>query len=195
MVDDGAGARPGGRHRRHAPDLGLYLDGGIAEALHRAVVEPARAQGYTRIWLLGISLGGMGALLHASAYAGQVEGLVLLAPFLGTPGTIAEIAQAGGLAAWSAARSAAVETEKRMLVWLQNFVAQLPSSPALYLGYGSGDRFAPGHRMLAEQLPGASVVTETGGHDWKTWRALWQRILDTGPFTTALDDTVRPPIS
>jgi hypothetical protein len=137
----------------------------------------------------------MGALLHASAYAGQVEGLVLLAPFLGTPGTIAEVRQAGGLAAWSAARSAAVETEKRMLVWLQNFVVQLPPSPALYLGYGSGDRFAPGHKMLAEQLPDACVVTEAGGHDWKTWRALWQRILDSSPFTTALDDTARPPIS
>jgi pimeloyl-ACP methyl ester carboxylesterase len=177
------------------PDLGLYLDGSIAEALHRAVVEPARAQGYTRIWLLGISLGGMGVLLHASTYEGQVEGLVLLAPFLGTPGTIAEVRQAGGLAAWSVARSAAVDTEKRMLVWLQNFIADFPSSPALYLGCGSGDRFAPGHRMLAEPLPEAYVVTEEGGHDWETWRKLWQRILDRAPFATALDDTMGRPIS
>jgi pimeloyl-ACP methyl ester carboxylesterase len=176
------------------PDLGLYLDGGIASALHRAVIEPARAQGYRRIWLLGISLGGMGALLHASAYAGEVEGLVLLAPFLGTPGTIAEITAAGGLAAWSAAGSSSVETEQRILAWLQNFTARRPSSPALYLGYGSGDRFAPGHRLLAEALPEASVVTAAGGHDWATWRALWQRILDKAPFA-ALDDTTRRSVS
>ena len=160
------------------PDLGLYLDGGIAACLQRAVIEPALAQGYRRIWLLGISLGGMGALLHASCYAGQVEGLVLLAPFLGTPGTIAEVAQAGGLAAWSAARSAAVETEKQVLVWLQHFIAQRPAVPALYLGYGSGDRFARGHRLLAQHLPDADVVTAAGGHDWETWRTIWQRMLD-----------------
>jgi pimeloyl-ACP methyl ester carboxylesterase len=160
------------------PDLGLYLDGGIVAELQRAVIAPALAQGYRRIWLLGISLGGMGALLHASAYAPQVEGLVLLAPFLGTPGTIAELAQAGGLAAWSAASSAAVETEKQVLVWLQNFIAKRPASPALYLGYGSEDRFARGHRLLAQQLPDADVVTEKGGHDWQTWRMIWQRILD-----------------
>lgn len=161
------------------PDIELYLDGGIAACLQHAVIEPALAQGYRRIWLLGISLGGMGALLHASAYAGQVEGLVLLAPFLGTPGTIAEVAQAGGLAAWSAARSAAVDTEKQVLVWLQNFTATRPASPALYLGYGSDDRFARGHRMLAQQLPDADVVTESGGHDWETWRRIWQRILES----------------
>jgi len=81
------------------PDITLYLDGGFVEALHRAVVEPALAQGYTRIWLLGISLGGMGALLYASAHGALVEGLILLAPFLGTRGTLAEMTKAGGLAA------------------------------------------------------------------------------------------------
>ena len=64
------------------PDLALYLEDGVTEALQREVVEPALARGCTRIWLLGISLGGMGALLYASAHEAQVEGLVLLAPFL-----------------------------------------------------------------------------------------------------------------
>jgi pimeloyl-ACP methyl ester carboxylesterase len=167
------------------PDIELYLDGSVAACLQRTIIEPALAQGYRRLWLLGISLGGMGALLHASAYEGQVEGLVLLAPFLGTPGTIAEIDQAGGLAAWSAAHSAAVDTEKQALAWLQNFTAKRPAAPALYLGYGRDDRFARGHRLLAQQLPDANVVTETGGHDWATWRPIWQRILCDDPFGKA----------
>jgi len=167
------------------PDLDLYLDGDVATALHRRIVEPARAEGYARIWLLGISLGGMGALLYASAHAAELEGLVLLAPFLGTRGTVAELAQAGGLPAWSPSRSAATASEQRMLVWLRNFLAQLPASPALYLGYGREDRFAPGHRMLGRDLPEASVVTAGGGHDWDTWRTLWQCVLDAAPFTPA----------
>lgn len=183
------------------PDIDLYLDGSIARALDHAIVEPALAQGYSRVWFLGVSMGGMGALLYASVYAARVEGLVLLAPFLGTKGTIAEIEAAGDLASWSAARSDATATEIRMLAWLQDFLARQPVLPTLYLGYGRGDRFALGHRMLAESLPRACVVTEEGGHDWATWLALWRRVLDASPFTAgcggqsrapALDDTRRP---
>jgi pimeloyl-ACP methyl ester carboxylesterase len=165
------------------PDLELYLDGDMPAALHRTIVEPALAQGYTRIWLLGISLGGMGALLYASAYTRHVEGLVLLAPFLSTRGTIAELAKAGGVASWSPAHSAATESEQCLLVWLQNFLLLRPARPALYLGYGREDRFAPGHRMLAEQLPEDYVITAKGGHDWDTWLALWRLVLDASPFT------------
>ncbi len=165
------------------PDLELYLDGDIAAALHDAVVAPALARGTTRIWLLGISMGGMGALLYLAAYAAQVEGLVLLAPFLGTKGTVAELAEAGGLAAWPVARSAATALEQRMLVWLRDFLAQPRSRPALYLGYGTEDRFATGHRLLAARLPKDRVLTAAGGHDWATWLMLWQGVLDAAPFS------------
>jgi pimeloyl-ACP methyl ester carboxylesterase len=167
------------------PELGHYLDGDIAAALHRNVIEPALARGYTRIWLLGISLGGMGALLYANAYPGLVEGLVLLAPFLGTQGTIAEVAKAGGLSAWSAKGSAAVATEQQALLWLQAFIAEPPAIPALYLGYGQSDRFAPGHRLLAAHLPDSRAITAAGGHDWETWLTLWQSLLNTSPFGAA----------
>ena len=165
------------------PELELYLDGHIASALHGAVVEPALRQGYARIWLLGISLGGMGALLYASAHPAQVDGLVLLAPFLGTRGTVAEVEKAGGLASWPAAQSAATEVELRMLVWLQNFRTRPADSPVIYLAYGRQDRFAQGHQILAEILPKDRVVTKAGGHDWETWLTLWQRVLASSPFT------------
>lgn len=177
-------------------DLGLYLDGNLAHALHRAIVEPALAQGYSRIWLLGISLGGMGALLYASAHADRVEGLILLAPFLGTQGTVAEIAAAGGVASWSASGSAATIPEIRMLAWLQDVLVRRPARPALYLGHGRDDRFARGHRMLAESLPPRRVVTAPGGHDWATWLILWRRLLDASPFAApALDDDAARRIS
>ena len=163
-------------------DLDLYLDGDVAAALHRTIVQPALAQGYSRLWLLGISLGGMGALLYASHYATGVECLVLLAPFIGTQGTIAEIVAAGGLTAWSAAGSSATAAEQRILTWLKEFVSHRPTQPALYLGYGSMDRFARGHGLLGDQLPAHVIVSNDGGHDWRTWLDLWQRVLDLAPF-------------
>ncbi len=170
------------------PELELYLDGSIALALHDKIIEPALARGYTWIWLLGISLGGMGALLYADAYPSQIEGLVLLAPFLGTKGTVAEMAKAGGLAAWSSANSAATEPEQRMLIWLQNHLAQKHAPPLLYLGYGNHDRFAQGHRMLADLLPAHRVFTTESGHDWDAWAPLWRQILNAEPFSAKLDD-------
>lgn len=170
------------------PVLDLYLDGTIDDVLHRRVIAPALAQGYKRLWLLGISLGGMGALLYASAHTAHVEGVVLLAPFLGTQGTVAELAGAGGLASRSVLQSATAP-EQRMLDWLRDFFARRPASPALYLGYGRRDRFAQGHRLLAEQLPTERIVTTDGGHDWDTWLALWQRALDVIPFATKGSDT------
>jgi hypothetical protein len=165
------------------PALELYLDGDVAAALHDAVIAPAQARGYARVWLLGISLGGMGALLYASAY--ELEGIFLLAPFLGTQGTVAEIADAGGLSDWDHAGSAATAPERRILAWLQDVFVRASARPLVYLGYGSADRFGRGHRMLGEILPAARVMVADGGHDWPTWLALWHRMLDGAPFTDA----------
>ena len=170
------------------PALELYLDGSVAHALHRGIVEPALAEGYARLWLLGISLGGMAGLLYVSHHAALAEGLVLLAPFLGTQGTIAAIAAAGGFAARSAPDAAITATERRIVAWLQDFLTRRPLAPRLYLGYGQADRFARGHRMLADRLPADRVVAEEGAHDWDTWLTLWDGVLDLAPFPASSGD-------
>jgi pimeloyl-ACP methyl ester carboxylesterase len=159
------------------PELDLYLDGDVTAALHRAVIEPALEKHYETIWLLGISLGGMGALLYASAHAEILTGVILLAPFLGTQGTIAAIEDSGGLANGSPG-AGATAPEARMLHWLQH----RPSRPALYLGYGEADRFARGHRLLAVTLPASHVFKHPGAHEWETWRALWHDMLNSAVF-------------
>jgi pimeloyl-ACP methyl ester carboxylesterase len=165
------------------PGVDLYLDQNLPEILHDTVVAPALARGFTNIWLLGISLGGMGALLYAASHTAQVRGLILLAPFLGTQGTMAAIQNAGGLAHWSAEHAVATEIEQRVLLWLQNATGSPKETPAIYLGYGQQDRFAPGHRLLAATLPKHRVITTPGGHDWDSWLKLWGQFLATSPFT------------
>ncbi len=160
-----------------APDIALYLENGVTAALHEQVVAPALARGIKRIWLLGISLGGMGALLYATVHQQYLENIFLIAPFLGTKGTVAELARAGGIAPWRAAQSCATNPEQNLLAWLQVYVAAGAGQPALYLGYATQDRFAAAHAMLAACLPPARVAAVPGGHDWPSWRALWQQML------------------
>ncbi|OYV62663.1 MAG: hypothetical protein B7Z71_00275 [Acidocella sp. 21-58-7] len=179
------------------PDLDLYLEDGVTAALHRAVVAPALARGCRCIWLLGISLGGMGALLYASANQAPVAGICLLAPFLGTKGTAAELVRGGGLAAWSPVNSAATDLERRMLIWLQEQLtgrqgaghesAGQEGGPAIYLGYAAQDRFVSAHKMLGAALPPARVAMVQGGHDWASWTALWHSLLARAPFAAMLD--------
>jgi len=155
---------------RIAVETGMecYLDEVSVALLHDQVIAPAHARGTVRIWLVGISLGGMGALLYAQAHPDRIAGTILLAPFIGSRGLIAECERAGGLRHWHPADLSTAE--RRLLVWL----GAAKGLPDMYLGYGSDDRFAAAHRLLADLLPTERVVTVPGGHDWPTWRALWQ---------------------
>jgi len=111
-----------------------------------------------------------------------IEGIILLAPYLGTRGTIADVTRDGGLARWRPGSIGEEDDERRLLAWLKEYRADDPSLPAIYLGYGTSDRFAPASALLAAQLPGGHVVTAEGGHDWPTWSTLWRDILDLQPF-------------
>lgn len=163
------------------PDQELYLDGAVASVLEESVLAPARAHGYNRLWLLGISLGGMGALACATEHPEEIEGLILLAPFLGTHGTMAEVKRAGGFTAWQAAASTATPPERRIITWLQNRLRGAPG-PQIWLGRATKDRFAAGHRLLAaEMAPGQDIEVE-GGHDWAAWRAAFAALMVRGLF-------------
>jgi hypothetical protein len=159
-----------------------YLDGSVAARLEQEVIEPIRRRGIARIWMMGISLGAMGALSHARSSTGVIEGMVLLAPFLGTRGRIAEIAGAGGLRQWQPGAVPPEDHELQVLSWLKRYSAGDPAWPRIYLGYGTGDRYAPASALLAQVLPGAQVSSLAGGHDWATWLKLWDRFLEGGVF-------------
>ena len=57
-------------------DVSYYYDQTFIERLHQDVIKPQRALGYASIWLIGISIGGFGALIHELANPGTVDGIV-----------------------------------------------------------------------------------------------------------------------
>ena len=85
--------------------LAYYYKRVITERLWEDVVLPARARGYRRLFVVGISLGGLGAITLAQEHPDAVAGLFVLAPYLGEPELTREIEGAGGLARWSGAPS------------------------------------------------------------------------------------------
>jgi pimeloyl-ACP methyl ester carboxylesterase len=155
------------------------------DRLKHEIVLPARAMGYRSIWMAGISLGGFMALDYAASNPGDLDGLCLLAPYLGSRMLTREIA-ASGLAAWTGGAAAESDEERRIwrLIQAQHPLAQRADagpgySPPLYLGYGREDRFSDAHRLMAQALPAGAVDVVPGGHDWRTWTVLWENFLDS----------------
>jgi pimeloyl-ACP methyl ester carboxylesterase len=153
-------------------------DRSMLERLREGPLADARRTGCANIWLAGVSFGGFLAIAYAERFPGEVAGLCLIAPYLGTRLTSGEIARAGGLAHWAPAADATEDEDRRL--W--NFLRVAPARRCpVYLGYGRDDRFADSHRLLAAALPDGAVDVVDGGHDWTAWRAVWDRFLDRWP--------------
>ncbi len=163
--------------------LGYYYNRTIVDRLHEDVIAPARKR-YDRIWLAGISLGGTGSLLYTAQHPEDVDGILLLAPFLGEEKVIDEVAAAGGLSGWSPPETLAPDDfQRRMWVWLKGGVqGKIP----IYLGYGRNDGFARANGLLGKVLPPERVFTVPGGHAWKAWKAAWEAFLKTGALNNSM---------
>ncbi len=171
--------------------LGYYSERSIIERLHADVIAPAQAAGYRHLWLVGISIGGYGALIHSVAPpAGTdagVEGIVMIAPYLGDRRVSISVDASGGLARWPAPAHPLPPNadDQTVWTWLQGYTTGA-ARPALYLAYGQDDRFAFSDRLLAAALPASHVFTLPGGHDWPIWNALWDRLLPVLPWPVDL---------
>ena len=152
---------------RHLDDRDVF------QRLRYEILLPARDSG-AAVWLAGISLGGLVALDYASAHAGELDGLCLLAPYLGNRMLINEIAAASGPSGWQPGEFAESDTERRIWRYIKTRVDSRP----LFLGYGKSDRFSAAHDMLAAVLPAEWVEVVAGGHEWGTWLRLWESFLD-----------------
>jgi pimeloyl-ACP methyl ester carboxylesterase len=153
-----------------APQLTHVTDRGFLADLHAQLTQylaPART------WLGGISLGAYLALCGAQRSAAALEGVLLLAPYLGSYLTVSEVARTG-LAAWPAPEGSQIDEEHALWRLLKYW----PAGVALHLGMGLQDRYAARHRVLATALSPGQVDAVSGAHDWPTWRRLWDNFLD-----------------
>jgi len=163
-------------------DFPAYADGSLLPRLEDEIGRITRERGIGRLWFLGTSLGGMGALMYCRAHPRSTEGVVLLAPYLASRRVLVQIAKAGGLAAWRPDTNEPGDMEWRVLDWLRGEIRDSSSGLHVHLGYGRSDPFAQGSTLLEALLPAQCCIDAPGGHDWPTWSALWANVLDRNPF-------------
>ncbi len=162
--------------------LGYYVDRTLLKRIREDVIIPAKASGYRDIWLVGISMGGLGAVLYDIANPGDLAGLFLLAPYLGDGTLLKEISAAGGLASWQPAVGASDDLDSEVWPKLKEYSVGTKGVQRVFLGFGESDRFAESNRAFAAVLPANQVVTAPGDHDWPTWKVLWPRLLELSPL-------------
>lgn len=149
-----------------------YLDRSAARRLHDEVLMPARRRAYSEIWLVGASLGGMGEILYDRMYPGQVDGMVMLAPYTGERPIHDEIRAAGGLDAWNpAAHPADARDDWQRDLWahLKTWGEEPARTRNVWLAYGDNDYLREGMPLVAGLLPADHVMVRPGKHAWSTW--------------------------
>lgn len=161
--------------------LGYYMQGRAAERLHAEVIQPARArQRYREVWLAGASLGGMGVILYDRAYPGEMDGLVLMAPYLGDGKMVREVAEAGGVATWNAGppQELGADTfQREMWRHIQRWQRTPAEGQRVWLTYGNDDRLRRAMPVLAPALRPDQVFVVEGGHAWKVWTPALEVVL------------------
>ena len=145
----------------------------IVDRMWTDVLAPARQQGYKQIWVVGASMGGLGALIVASRLPGAVDRVILLSPYLGPNSLIRDIEAAGGPARWT-------PTDRTILISASGSgcgSTREPGAPMppMVLGFARQEGMAPNHRLLAQMLPADRVFEVDGQHGWIAWRQLWKQ--------------------
>ena len=157
--------------------FGYYGDRNLVVRLKEDVIDPARARGCRKIWLVGVSMGGLGAMLYLMEWPEDIAGIYLISPFLGSQFFLNEIEAAGGIRTWEPGPFKAEEDWERMLwQWMKTSIADNPDK-MVYLGYGTDDPFKSSPQLLAALLPPNRVYAIEGGHDYETFKALWKIFL------------------
>ncbi len=157
-----------------------YTNQQIVKRLEDEVVAPAKAKGYKHLWFVGISLGGYGTLLYTAQNPSVVDGFFTMAPYMGTKDIPEDIERQGGLKRWSTQVTGNMDID----LWnsLKSYIDPPASFPQAFIGFGLSDRFALPNSLFAAVLPKGRSFPISGGHDWATWKQLWDQFLSLAPL-------------
>ena len=163
-------------------DLGYryYFGAHVADALYEDVLHPGLARGYEEVWLVGVSLGGLGATLLARDHGESIAGVVLLSPFLGIDPTLHDVTSAG-LREWRVPPLPAEIDDATFTaqVWahLRSYVDDSSDMPPLYVGWAEGESREAIARTIADVLPPSHTAHVEGRHDWDAWTRLFRTLI------------------
>ena len=153
--------------------INFYRKGLATKRLHDEIVVPARQQGYSEVWLSGGSMGGMGTLMYEWQHPGEMDGLVLISPYMGSGDVTDAIREAGGLKFWDSGERLRVMQSDNYdrLIWqmAQDWIGDQAKLERVWLMCGDEDRLYPDVQMLGAILPEDRYFPGSGGHSWDYW--------------------------
>lgn len=158
--------------------LGYYRKRLSARRLHEDIISPARLHGVRVVRVVGVSMGGMGALIHDLEYPDDIDEIYLLSPFIGNEKVIDEIRTAGGVRAWEGKPQGEWDYSRRLWRSLESKWLVREDRPKTSLACGTEDRLVESNRLFAHDfLREDQALWRSGGHDWPTWRSLFQEMI------------------
>ena len=150
--------------------FGYYRERIIEERLREDIIKPARDNGTRQVWILGISMGGLGSLVYRQRYPEDIEAVILMAPYLGEWDELGEYVKNPQLARQSGDPD---------FVEIWDALTTIPvDNPAITLAFGEDDDNNNQHRWIASLLDDSRVVSGPGAHNWNAWSKLWPEALN-----------------
>ena len=163
------------------PDLhyGYYREDSFIQRLNEDVIMPAKKKGYTSIWLLGISMGGLGTIMTSEKFSESITRIFLIAPYLGDGLIQKEIEKSGSLKKWN--MQSENQSAWQFKLWAHLKSLSMRKKVPVYLGYGVEDKM-PGLNFLHSALPREQIVTVDGGHKDIAFTRIFEQMLNKGYF-------------
>lgn len=159
--------------------LPFYKQGKAAQRLHDEVIQRYRKKDLP-LWLAGISLGGMGALLYDRQYPTDAAGLLLMSPYLGDDDIREQIRASGGLAQWNPGPVQEINAnnfQHELWAHLKNWRKHPQRTRSVWLAYGADEKFRRPDEMLVPLLPPGHAIMLPGKHNWDLWKQAFPALL------------------
>ena len=160
--------------------FGYYRKRTVIDRLEQDVIGPLRARGYREIWLMGASMGGLGAVAYTRTHPERIRGVMLFAPYMGPQEVVREVAAVGLCKYLPPAQNNDDEARlaRENFRWLRQQACE-DRKVSLWLGVGSEDRLKRPDSVLANALDPTHVLILPGGHGWKVWTPAVDRLAQT----------------
>ena len=141
----------------------------IVERIHEDIIKPARDAGIQKIWLMGISMGGLGGLLYRQQHPDEIEGVIVMAPYIG---------ELDELTVYRTDPEKARESVNPEFSKLWDGLTNISiDGPSITLAFGENDKSNKQLQWFASLLDENKVVSTPGGHRWTVWKNLWPETL------------------
>jgi len=154
--------------------FGYYRDRVLIDAVKQDILPIIDRKTYKKIVVGGISMGGYGAMLLQYALAERVDGVILIAAYLGEKDLLEQATQQP-ISKWQATANQDREQQALAYWYRQNKSKSL-------LAFGTADQFAKNMTWLGEETQEGNKYQREGGHKWTTWKLLWQEMVQHPTF-------------